>query len=106
MANELYVQLIPYVHECTKYMIILLYVFRSTVSTLYIGISLNMSQLFGDVYLNVLLSGCLEVVACIIMFILVKHKGRRLPVACVMLLSGISSCVAAPFEIIPGRYLK
>ncbi len=73
------------------------------VQLVYIGITLNMSELFGNVYVNVVISGCLEVVATIAMFILAKYKGRKLPVISAMLLSGISSCLAIPFELISGR---
>ncbi|XP_076258162.1 organic cation transporter protein-like isoform X1 [Rhynchophorus ferrugineus] len=68
----------------------------------YYGLVLNIGNIGGDIYLNSVLTGLVEVPAVAIsIFILIKG-GRRWPLALTMILSGIFAALAIPVSWISG----
>ncbi|XP_078577086.1 organic cation transporter protein-like [Branchiostoma floridae x Branchiostoma japonicum] len=62
----------------------------------YYGISLNLSALSGNIYLNFAISGLVEIPANLIAILLLNKFGRRWPL-CLMLLAGGVACITAFF---------
>ncbi|KAI8503342.1 hypothetical protein Bbelb_191630 [Branchiostoma belcheri] len=62
----------------------------------YYGISLNLSALSGNVYLNFAISGLIEIPANLLPIFLLNKFGRRWPL-CVLLLAGGVACIVAFF---------
>ena len=70
----------------------------------YAGVTLTLSELTGDVYLSVLIAGCVELVATLVAHFWVTHSGRKTPATVFLLTAGISLCLAVPFDIFPGKH--
>ncbi|XP_050401906.1 organic cation transporter protein isoform X1 [Patella vulgata] len=68
--------------------IIYLYIVNSLV---YMGISFSMPSLHGNIYLNLFLSGLVEIPAQIICMFVITRIGRRIPLMAFLLLCGIST---------------
>ncbi|XP_078666890.1 organic cation transporter protein-like [Branchiostoma floridae x Branchiostoma belcheri] len=62
----------------------------------YYGISLNLSALSGNVYLNFAISGLIEIPANLLPIFLLNKFGRRWPL-CALLLAGGVACIVAFF---------
>lgn len=67
----------------------------------YLGLSLAISDLHGDKYLNFFLSGVVEMPAYIVGALLVNRVGRKKPLFAFMLLSGVANILTA---LIPLAY--
>ena len=65
----------------------------TAVSFAYFGVSLNMSNLAGDMYLNFGLLGLVELPAYFIVIFLVDRIGRR-RLYCSMMLIGGTACIS------------
>ncbi len=77
--------------------------FRITSTFVYLAITLNLSELFGNVYFNTALSGIIELPVLFLCFFLFKWFGRKLPVIGTLMAVGICCWVSVPFELVPGR---
>ena len=64
---------------------------------------MNLGELTGDAYLNVLLGGVAEIPALIMVFFVLKHLGRRPAIVGCLLFIGIFSWASVPFELFKGR---
>jgi len=72
--------------------------FRFTTNLMYFALLLNVGTFAGDIYINTILSGALEIPARIVAIFLVDSRllGRRLTNAGLLLLMAVSSAVAIP----------
>ena len=66
---------------------------------IYFGISLNMSDLVGSVYINQIVSSLMEVPTLFLIVFLVGKVGRRKPVSAVYLTASIGSLISIPFAL-------
>ena len=71
---------------------------RMVVSFAYYGLSLNTSNLNGDLYLNFAISGLVEAPGYLIVLFLIDRIGRRWLYFWLMLLGGIA-CVSTIFTV-------
>jgi hypothetical protein len=71
---------------------------RFTCALMYYGLSLNTGSLPGDIYVNVIISGAVEVPALIIGFRLMnwERTGRRISGFAEFLVAGVSSFLCIP----------
>ena len=69
----------------------------------WLGLGLNLSELSGDVYLNVSISAVLEIPICLTCYYVCKHSGRKPSVVGSMLLAGVSMIISVPFELFSGE---
>ncbi|XP_078086607.1 solute carrier family 22 member 2-like [Mustelus asterias] len=67
-----------------------------TSALVYQGLVMHLGNLGGNIYLDVFISGAVEIPASIIIFLVIEQLGRRLPFAAGGLLSG-GSCLVAAF---------
>lgn len=62
----------------------------------YYGITLNTSNLAGDMYINFFISGAVEIPAYVWCYFVLHKFGRRLPLGGCMLVGGISLLCTIP----------
>ena len=75
--------------------------FRFACSLLYYGVALNMGSLAGNLYLNVFISGALEIPANLLCVVCMdwKYMGRKRTCGFSLVLAGLSSFCAIPFVL-------
>ena len=66
-------------------------------------VTLNMDQLFGDVYLNVLLSVCTEIPMVLLLWYLMEMKGRQFANRTMFALMALGSGASLAMELIGGK---
>lgn len=76
--------------------------FRLASNFAYNAVTLNLSELTGNPYLNVLLSGATELPACFVAYFAVQRLGRRPAVCGCLLLAGMISFASIPFDSFTG----
>ena len=63
-----------------------------------------MDELTGSTYLNVFISGVLEIPACFIAYFIMKYRGRKAGIQWLLLSGGALCLLSVPFDIISGTY--
>lgn len=72
------------------------FISRFTVSLIYYGLAFNAGSLVGDLYLNSLLLGVVEIPANVVCRFMVNRFGRRFTNAFGLLVAGVGSFVCIP----------
>ncbi len=91
---------LPY-HYCVLSLIMIH--FRITCQFMYIAMILNISQLAGNIFINTVISGIIELFCTMLCIYLLNHYGRKKPTFVLMLMAGIGCGIAAPFELFAGN---
>ncbi|XP_067657418.1 organic cation transporter protein-like [Haliotis asinina] len=71
------------------------------INIIYYGLSLNVSNLSGDVFLNFTISSAVETAAYVMCIVLLERTGRKKLYCASMLLGGVA-CIATLFPVIYG----
>ncbi|XP_067657756.1 organic cation transporter protein-like [Haliotis asinina] len=74
---------------------------RFAINIIYYGLSLNVSNLSGDVFLNFTISSAVETAAYVMCIVLLERTGRKKLYCASMLLGGVA-CIATLFPVIYG----
>ncbi len=88
----------------STYLFIFLFCFRVAISFTNVALTVNLSELTGNAYINVLLGGCTELPAVILVYFVITHLGRKPAVVGCLLFIGITSWLSVPFELFEGKY--
>ncbi|KAK9875027.1 hypothetical protein WA026_005835 [Henosepilachna vigintioctopunctata] len=83
---------------------LLLYIIWFSVFLVYFGLVLNLENIGGDIYINSVLSGVVEVPALAVSIPILIKKGRRWPLALSMIISGIACAFIIPFKIFSSEH--
>ncbi|XP_043561292.1 solute carrier family 22 member 5-like [Chiloscyllium plagiosum] len=67
----------------------------------YFGLSFNMSNMHGDLYINCFISAVIEIPSYVIAWILLRVSPRRISLACIVVCSGIMLLL---IQIVPSSY--
>ena len=72
----------------------------------YYGVSINLGELTGSIYMNILIAGVVEVLADITTVPMVNHKkiGRRLTARTGLLIGGLGMLSSVPFLMLEGDW--
>lgn len=76
---------------------------RVVTTFVFLAITFNLNQLFGDVYMNTAISGALELPALYLCYMLLKKYGRKPSVSIPFIFVGICFLLSVPFEIFEGK---
>lgn len=71
---------------------------------MYYGLNFNTKNLAGDRYLNIFISGLVEIPALVLVLLISNKIGRRKTISVLMMLAGIS-CFSVLFIDLAGKYL-
>ncbi|XP_060526541.1 organic cation transporter protein-like isoform X2 [Cylas formicarius] len=66
----------------------------------YYGLVLNLGNIYGNLYVNSVLVGILEVPAIAISIVILLKGGRKWPMAITMILSGVFAALAVPWALV------
>ena len=80
------------------------FIHRSCALLIYIGLSLSLGDLTGNIYLNVFLSGATEIPAVIIVNFLIQRLGRKPVLVAILLGAGILAATSVPFQTKKGKH--
>jgi len=72
-------------------------VFRFSASFVYYGLTLNTGSLGGNIFINIMIAGAMEVPAYFVTLLLFQFIGRIFPMAVSFMLSGIFLLSSIPF---------
>lgn len=78
---------------------------RTAISFVYVAITLNLSELPGNVYVNVMMTGMVDFCMCFLAYFLIKHLGRKPAVVAGLFVVGSSSFLVIIADLIPGRVI-
>ncbi|KAK9875025.1 hypothetical protein WA026_005835 [Henosepilachna vigintioctopunctata] len=81
-----------------------LYIIWFSVYLVYFGLVLNLENIGGDIYINSVLTGLVEVPASIVSIPILIKKGRRWPLALSMIISGIACASIVPFKMFSSTH--
>lgn len=83
------------------------YYLLMVVSLSYFGILLNTPALPGNIYMNLFFTSAVETVANVVVMCVVNRMGRRKPICCLLMISGISNLLALEvfYPGIKSRYI-
>ncbi|KAK9875028.1 hypothetical protein WA026_005836 [Henosepilachna vigintioctopunctata] len=70
----------------------------------YYGLVLNLENIGGDIYINSVLTGLVEVPALAVSIPILIKKGRRWPLALSMIISGIACAFIVPFKMFSSTH--
>ncbi len=92
----------------TMMMICFIYFSRFTCTVIYFAISLNSQSLAGDVFLNTLILGAIEIPSNLICILLIDIPwiGRKLTTASGLIIAGVTSLAAIPLFVTSGGECK
>jgi hypothetical protein len=79
---------------------LLLFVIWFSVYLVYYGLVLNLGNIGGDLYINSILSGAVEIPAVALSILILLKGGRRWPLALTMMLSGVACGCAMPIGLV------
>ncbi|KAL3277159.1 hypothetical protein HHI36_012511 [Cryptolaemus montrouzieri] len=80
----------------------LLYVIWFSVYLVYYGLVLNLENIGGDLYINSVLTGVVELPALTLSIPILIKGGRRWPLSLTMIFSGIACAFIVPFKMFPN----
>ncbi len=70
------------------------------------GISLNMTELVGDIYINLLIVSVVDVPTIFLSTLALQNVGRKVSLIVSFLLMAATSMIVIAMELIPGKYIK
>ncbi|KAK6640769.1 hypothetical protein RUM44_012466 [Polyplax serrata] len=76
---------------------LLLYVIWFSVYFVYYGLVMNLTNIGGDIYVNTIISGLVEIPAIALSILILLKMGRRWPLCLTLLGSGIACLLTLPF---------
>lgn len=83
--------------EFTKIIIIITVTpYRTSITLVYYGLSINSTDFAGDKYLNFALVSLVEIPACLLNWMVMEGLSRKMALSCMFVLSG-ATCVANIF---------
>ncbi|KAH3846054.1 hypothetical protein DPMN_088347 [Dreissena polymorpha] len=90
-----------------KYTIVMFYLWF-VISLAYFGILFSTPTLHGDMFLNLAISGAVEIPACLVCMRVLERTGRRKPLVCFLLLCGVMNIIPVfiPTETASGISLQ
>ena len=89
---------------CINLTVVVFWIFRFVSSSVYYGLNFNTGNLAGNLYLNVFISGLVEIPALVYVVALNNRIGRRKITLSLMLLAGIS-CLAVLVVTLIGMWV-
>ncbi|KAJ3665869.1 hypothetical protein Zmor_001334 [Zophobas morio] len=79
---------------------LLLFVIWFSVYLVYYGLVLNLGNIGGDLYINSVLSGAVEIPAVALSIVILLKGGRRWPLGLTMMLSGVACACTVPIDLV------
>ncbi len=77
--------------------------FRIASGLVYLGVSMNMDALVGDIYTNIIIGSFLEVPIILLAIIIVFKLGRKRPLIGCYIIMALTSFCAILMEAVPGE---